>query len=452
MITGILDLPNALRTRLKTLRLPLRWLLVGLAIRLAIAPFTYARDFYFFAGAAYYTSSNLQALFSLQYWSYPPPQLWVIVALYQFWTVLPVSHNLLIAGMFSELVRGYIPAGVHDFLFDPVLVFLLKLPSIIADVISGIIILEALREFKVGEERARLGFKVWMLNPVVIWISSASGHFDAIPTLFALYALVSLVKRRFSRAAISLGVGGAWKLWPFLLLPVLIAIQRDGVALRGSLRKLSVSIVVSMIPFLIVSSVTLIFSGSGVLKQFDPSTSPVSYGILLGYIIPVAPLGGWLGGIPLTFTIFVGFILVLFRTETNNALGVANGLFLANILIFLAFSPISAQHVIWALPFLTLDLIIYREHTWFFIGIIGIMLTQLILVLDVLGFGFYFATIIPLYVYDSLNSILFNSIVLAGVLRGTFVALSMYYLVSNLAPLLLARFKIDEIFRLRNRA
>ncbi len=451
LINRILNLPSVLNIRWRELRLPLRWLLAGLVIRLSIAPFTYARDFFFFVGAAYYTSMNLQALFTLQYWVYPPPQLWVIVALYRFWSILPISHNLLIKGMVSQLDHGFIPAGVHDFLVNPVLVLLFKLPSITADILSGIIILQALRAFNVGEQRARLGFKVWMLNPVVIWISSASGHFDAIPTLFALYALVSMVRQRTSRAAISLGIGGAWKLWPLLLLPVFIALQRDGKALIGNLRKLSLSILLALTPVACISLVYLFYPGTGVLKQFGPFTSPVGFGVILGYIIPVEPLGSWLGGIPLTFTVFVTFLLVLFRSETKNSIEVANGLVLADILLFLSLSPIGAQYVIWALPFLTIDLIIYRTHTWFFFGITGIMLTQLVIALDVIGFGFYFATIIPTYAYDWLDSLLYTSTIV-GVLRGTFVALSLYYLVLNLAPLVVARVRSDSVFSGANRS
>lgn len=419
---------------------PLRWLLAGSIIRFSLAPFTYARDFWFIARAAPLSLITPQSFVDLRYWSYQPPQLFLMVFLYLVWSVLPISHELLLHGVLPSLSRWYIPPPVHDFLINPSLVLTLKLPSILADLLMGLLILQVLQKFGIGRSQAEFGFKLWMLNPVTIWISSVSGHFDAIPTLFTLYALMSMLEGKSRRAGLSLGLGGAWKLWPFTLFPLFLLFERKTAIFRISrLRHLTNFTAFTLLPVGIIAATYQLLPGARYLNLYSPSAVPAGYGLVLGYIIPVQPIGYWLAGIPLTLTILVLFLALVFQSELKATLDISNGLILAQLMLFLSLSPSSSNYMIWLLPFLIIDFTLHRERSWFTLSILTVMISQLVMALDTFGFGFYFASVIPQYVYDA-TSMLSLNVPVVGTLRAVLTGLSIYYAILRLGPIMLSHF------------
>ncbi len=337
-----------------------------------------------------------------------------------------MNHDLLVSGTALPLDQWYVQYPIHNFLVNPLLVVMLKAPMILADVATGILLFRGALSLGLSQSRARLAFKVWMLNPIVIWISTASGHFDIIPTFFALYALTSALNGRLTRASFSLGLGGVWKLWPFLLLPVLLLFSRkhrEG-TLTGILRRYSPVVLITFIPIIVMTAIYLLLSSPLTFRAYDPTHQPVGYGILLGYILPI-PANPF-GGIPLTLTALVVLTTIILFTKFEVSAESANGLILVLLLTVLSLSPISTQYLLWPLPFLLLDWILTKERLWFFTIVSAIMFGLLLLSLDRLGFGFYFSAIIPEWVYSSLTG-LSTEVSVLGVLRSIFVGVTIFY-------------------------
>jgi hypothetical protein len=425
---------------IRDFNVPSGWLLAGIGLRLVVAPFTYARDYWVFVRAAQNAVLDPQTIVTLQYWTYPPPQLLVLAILFQFWLLLPISHNLLISGNPLPSNLWYISPPAHTPIVDPILVLLLKIPSIAADLTIGLILLRILSAEPSTHARATVAFKAWMVNPIAIWISSASGHFDSIPTLFVVYALMTLLEQRNWRSSLSLGVGAAWKLWPLLLLPIFLIFQtgRESVSVVKKLPRITQSIIFALLPLIAITVFYFLIAGGNAFRVYAPSIQVTGYGLILGYIIPVEGLSYWLGGIPLTLTAMVLFILFAWSLRPKLSLESANGLLCAQLLLFLALSPVSAQYMMWVLPFLMIELFLHYDRAWLPLGLMGVILSSLVLGLDQFGFGFYFSYFIPQGVYDFLNSALVNE-ALVGTLRAIFGGFSFWFAFNTLFPDLFIR-------------
>lgn len=62
-------------------------------------------------------------------------------------------------------------------------------------------------------------FLFWFLNPIIIFISFIQGQYDIVPVFFYLISLYSLYEKNIAMAFFTLGIGGAFKHYPFLLIP-----------------------------------------------------------------------------------------------------------------------------------------------------------------------------------------------------------------------------------------
>lgn len=65
-------------------------------------------------------------------------------------------------------------------------------------------------------------FLLWLLNPVIIFVTFVEGQFDIIPTFFLMLSLYFTYLKKPNLVFLSLGIGAAFKFYPFLLVPVFI--------------------------------------------------------------------------------------------------------------------------------------------------------------------------------------------------------------------------------------
>jgi len=140
----------------------------------------------------------------------------------------------------------------------PLFNVIVKFPIVLSDIATTILIYTLVLNFygiSAGEKAALLFY----LNPAVIWISSAWGQYDSVPTMFTLLSLYTLFEKRFFQSSLSLLAATLFKVYPVgLVLPITIYLLRKG-SFRGSLRFLSA--------FLVSGSLLLIF-GSGSALRF----------------------------------------------------------------------------------------------------------------------------------------------------------------------------------------
>ncbi len=95
------------------------------------------------------------------------------------------------------------------------LILFTKIPYLLADLGIGYLLYKlTFNNYKV--------LIFWILNPVSLYAAYAVGQFDLLPTFFAVAAVYLAQIKRPVKSAFILGLGGACKMFPILLLPALI--------------------------------------------------------------------------------------------------------------------------------------------------------------------------------------------------------------------------------------
>ncbi len=135
-----------------------------------------------------------------------------------------------------------------------------------------------------GARNADLLAAVWLLNPLVLWVSAVHGEADTFAALFMILALAAGAQRRFVPAGVLLALGVFTKAYPLVLLPLLAVLAWQSTA-RGSggwerakpLGRLAFGLGIGSLPFLAwVAPMVSVLTASG---------GSVSYGGLSPLII-----------------------------------------------------------------------------------------------------------------------------------------------------------------------
>lgn len=134
--------------------------------------------------------------------------------------------------------------------------FLAKTPFLIFDIASLLII------FKFTNEKIlrRNSMHLWILNPVIIYTTYIFGQFDIIVLFFILWGFY-LIRKHSKLGMLSLGIAGALKSYPFIIvLPLVLIYGKD---LKERLKLIIVALIpfiVSIVPVLINSPHLAIFT------------------------------------------------------------------------------------------------------------------------------------------------------------------------------------------------
>ncbi len=116
---------------------------------------------------------------------------------------------------------------VFDLITDKTFLFWAKLPFLCFHLGSAWLFSQFFTK------RQKLWFFFWLLNPIAIFINFMEGQFDSIPVFFFLLSLYyGLKKDQPIAAALALGIGGAYKHYPFLLLIPFTLILQQGTKKR----------------------------------------------------------------------------------------------------------------------------------------------------------------------------------------------------------------------------
>ncbi len=369
---------------------PMFWpLLVGLLLRLALAPWTEQRwDSYTNRLIGSYvlvyginpflpdTSCNCPAVLN---YSYPPLWLWIMIPMFGLWLattsyIFPSSPASLWAawgstGNLFEAYRSFIPGNL------PILDLLLKTPVLLSDVAIGYLI------WLIGgrtPRAAKISLLVWIFNPYVITMGSVWGVFDSIAAMFLLLSVYYLQSARFSLSGISLAMGVATKLFPAIVLfPAVFYLL---LAKRSGLIPYVSSFLVTIA--LTLSSALVFPHGFDYLSRLLIGRSSPNYGgtpffsgltwmlIFNDYSLPV--------GIPVFFLILpvlLVFFMLMFRKSLNKGNTVFPFLSVAFLGVYLSYPSINPQYAIWILPMLAVLLTWKMASKWSVILISAIPLT-----------------------------------------------------------------------------
>lgn len=275
-----------------------------------------------------------------------PPAVYLFNGIFNFlFNVFGLPINQFLLDLASNY--GNILFNVH--------LLLLKLPYLIFDLLCGFILFKLFSE----KRKANLAFTLWLFNPLNLYSTYMMGQFDIIPTFFTVLSIYYANKFKLSLAALSLGIGIAFKLYPiFLLIPLVI--------LGRNISEKIKLLILSLIPYSLIILPYLPSHNFRSIALFASQSSKSLYAA-----IPVS--GG--ESIILFPTLLILFYLIIFVYKSRDSLW---KYYLIILLLFFIFTHYHPQWLIWITPFLIIDLVSYNfKNIWAVILIFGSFLGSL---------------------------------------------------------------------------
>ena len=312
----------------------------GILIRLLLIPFTVHID-------AYRIYSRSYDVVSTGHWLEWDSQI-VIQMVHNIWflvirPLLPHSDGIWspTAGVIGV---GAQPADYTRFLDYSHLsraLFLMKLPYFVADLVTGYL----LTRFVAPCWRRRV-LALWLLNPIVIFVSAVFGRHDSLAVcLVMLSALLALRGRRYL-GMIFLGIGATARFFPAFLAPFY------AVAFRRTKRELALLIGGLAAFWLVIEVSMLILTGTSPTLTLLNRYPHVEY----LFDMKLAPgIGGTLFLFPFGYLILLLWFIDRESYQPEAYIPIAA----ATMLLLFGLTHFHPQYAIWIVPFLVLT--IYRD-------------------------------------------------------------------------------------------
>ncbi len=238
----------------------------------------------------------------------------------------------------------------------------MKMPSLIFDFLTALMIYIALTEGGVGKGRVDWAVGAWLLNPLTI-IAGGFNYFEVIPSFLLLLAAFLAAKGRTLAASTSLTFAGLLRLVPFIAFPFLFA---SAVRLRGWKGALKV---VAPVGFLVagvliwvglvdpgVFGVIASGSGQGLLR---PEAFDV-LGVKLSTNAAIYP-GSTVAMTALAYLLLLAGVMRFPKAGSSSTRVVATELYLP-ILAYMAFSFSAPPFLMYAIPFVLMELATRRPY------------------------------------------------------------------------------------------
>ncbi len=326
-------------------------LIVGLAVRLILAPFTtMPYDVSFHAGIINGINMGF-GLYGSEYLWYSPVWGYVLYGLTPLINLLGIN----VQGEIIPDLVGNQSIYVYSAITDPAFNLIIKLPLIICDILIAIVLLHIVKKITQDEGKGVLAAGMWILCPLAIWNSSVQCQFDSLAILCMVGSILFLIDKRWMTAGAILSFGGIAKLFPVLIVPIamgyLVATTRkDGRVLKSLGSMILGAVIVAVVIFL---PVALQGDFSDSMRFLTDRVSSYNLGdyanmtnLLWGNILTLAPL---IIACILIMSIFLAgshkhleYRLVLFST-------------LAFCLMFMwPNAPAYSQYMLYLIPFLAL--------------------------------------------------------------------------------------------------
>lgn len=280
-----------------------------------------------------------------------------IFDLYDYQANLPAGDPLKTLAILNYPPAIYFFHGILNFLFGNVLgipqmnqflldnpanygniqfsfhLILLKIPYLVFDLLIGLVL------FRLVESTKKVtALALWLFNPINLYATYMMGQFDIIPTFFVILSVYFAVKSKLKLAALALGFGIAFKLFPlFLLIPLII--------LGKNYREKIELFIISVVPYLLSILPYISSHNFRANALFANQSSKSLYATL--------PVSG--GEAMIYFPVFLLFFyLVIWQAKFKTELW---RLYLIPLLLFFIFTHFHPQWLIWIIPLLILELI-----------------------------------------------------------------------------------------------
>ncbi|MDG6899053.1 MAG: hypothetical protein JRM94_03085 [Nitrososphaerota archaeon] len=205
-----------------------RFLILAVPVYLALSPWTGQRyDVYFLISAGIRVLQHVNPFNPGNPPAYPGPLKWVYPPAYAFYSAfsylvyraltgapLPSTSSLTWPGWLTStynVYEAFVPRSL------PLLVALLKLPMVASAFLTGWLLTKM-----TGRGSTAI---LWIANPLVILVAAVWGQLDPIATLMAVAAVYYFQRGREYHAYLFASIGAAVKVWPALMIPIMLAIS-----------------------------------------------------------------------------------------------------------------------------------------------------------------------------------------------------------------------------------
>ncbi|WXG47411.1 MAG: hypothetical protein WED05_12250 [Candidatus Atabeyarchaeum deiterrae] len=310
---------------------------------------------------------------------------WVAMSrlIYVFWLALPIAHPSVTAFL-GIWFYNPVPSMV-------LLLFLLKLPMLIADAVIGVLIYKIILSRRNSHEEAYRGFKAWFYNPLVVLLGVMFGSIDIVASMLVLASVYCFARNRILPSFLLLFVSIVLRTYPILLTPILLILlwQRE-----GTRRKLMIGLiaVTGFAVILIMFWLNMVTNG-----LFFLTITILQHDYLFFLSSLIYPASGT-GGEPIALTVVL-LVLTMFLIYDRGAGKEARSGTFDNrfqvldyvslfLLVLLGFSYWNPQFLLWILPFAAIDLGLRKSSKWLFSFFI---LTAALVI--IISFGFYLTSL-----------------------------------------------------------
>ena len=207
-ISGII--PSSLISRRSSI---LKWILIGIAIRFLVMPLFSHTDFITTLWISFTFATKNQLIHSVD----PPAIFFVLGSFYK--SAAPLFPQAFLNFLTSNIAFTP-PTLLQNFsLLQPGINSVLligKIPYLLLDIASAFILLHLFND----ENKAFFAFKLWLFNPISIFVCYIFGQTDIFAVFFIILALYFLKNGKFASTVLSLSFGGVFKVIGLSLIPL----------------------------------------------------------------------------------------------------------------------------------------------------------------------------------------------------------------------------------------
>lgn len=313
-------------------------IIIALTIRLLIAPFT-AHPFDMYCWYSFFANPTI---------SYARP-LWDLT-LYLLSIVYQFLRQIDLAPLPASLLPTYMhPQWGVQIITPPLFNILVKLPSILADIGTALLL------YRMLPEKKEFYSALFLFNPLTLWISSGWGQYDSLPAFFTVLAVFLLMKSK-AASSIPLLISALLKVYPIaFVLPSAVLLSKEG-------RRKLLLFFVPFFPFLMLTLLN-----PGILLLFSPLQGKffdiVGFGLTYWSISFVMPVDFEAANVAsLAILVILGTastILILRCSSKEKLLFLALSGLLLSAPFFLSSRYVAEQRFVWLVPFLVI-LVYYR--------------------------------------------------------------------------------------------
>jgi len=250
--------------------------------------------------------------------------------------VSPFTDNNFIPWLWNNLDNVYEYKSLYQHLL------LYKLPYLFIDIGLAFVLSGLFSEQKLKTK----AFSFWMFNPLTLYATFMMGQIDVLPTFFVVLSLYFAKKQKPGLSVISLGIGGAYKMYPLLLLPLAAFYLSSKFWPRLKLIFLGIApFILTILPYL----------GSSAFRNmvlFSPKSQKM---LFMGFSVTAAEVV-----YPFILLLFILYFVVYYQKSRVSLIGS----YMAALLLIFSVSHFHPQWFVWTSPFLIWYLVEKNFYMW----------------------------------------------------------------------------------------